>query len=567
MTVSSDIAGNVFLAHVAPAAGIDLAEVERRLVAHAGVFSLAARPAMPPDVLSHRVLRGAGGVFVWEIVFDGVDVPDEEAPHAESFSEAIHAEMASRVAPFASLASFEVYQDALVPPPGPGYEHISIDDGEIVPFDEGAEDLPVWQDHARDSGKPEAGKELSEDLAEYVRKNRAAMPVEPGMVLEPRKRGYIYVGRNDAAHLAYLKGYFERFSAKASAGDRRKVLSFRALLGREGSTTAINTYDNQIVTWGTGWGGLGGMGRVVERALTSRAVRELFASTGVHYRGKNTYDVVDLEAHLVVTGKQDALEAMRRSKELLYMLIQAARAPETRDAVTEAQLVSFMSGSANISSPDGVATQALFNYVVHLHHWLPGCAIGCLDWALPQVESGSPTPERDRRLATLVTRYFYGKAPRYKITPSWKQIQQYWGHMKEDGLDCMSDPFIQASGPPTDDPFVAVPIPTTPAAQPAKPAATVLKNAPLAGVAELEAIANGKGALRRGARGAGAKAVQQALVALGIPVEGGADGLFGAGSEAAVKVFQASKNLSVDGVVGPGTLKALDKAAGGVVAK
>jgi peptidoglycan hydrolase-like protein with peptidoglycan-binding domain len=88
----------------------------------------------------------------------------------------------------------------------------------------------------------------------------------------------------------------------------------------------------------------------------------------------------------------------------------------------------------------------------------------------------------------------------------------------------------------------------------------VLKNAPLAGQAELERIAGGKGALRKGSKGAGVKTVQEALMALKYNVPGGADGIFGNGLEGAVEAFQKNKRLAADGIVGPGTLKALDAA-------
>jgi len=56
--------------------------------------------------------------------------------------------------------------------------------------------------------------------------------------------------------------------------------------------------------------------------------------------------------------------------------------------------------------------------------------------------------------------------------------------------------------------------------------------------------------LRRGDEG---KAVETLQAALGID----ADGVFGAGTEAAVRAFQAAAGLGADGVVGPRTLAAL----------
>ena len=62
--------------------------------------------------------------------------------------------------------------------------------------------------------------------------------------------------------------------------------------------------------------------------------------------------------------------------------------------------------------------------------------------------------------------------------------------------------------------------------------------------------------LRRGARGAPVRDLQLALRALGYPVA--TDGIFGAGTAAAVKKFQADRNLAADGIAGPMTMAALE---------
>lgn len=62
--------------------------------------------------------------------------------------------------------------------------------------------------------------------------------------------------------------------------------------------------------------------------------------------------------------------------------------------------------------------------------------------------------------------------------------------------------------------------------------------------------------LKRGASGPAVKRLQQALAERGFD-PGGADGVFGGGTEAAVMAFQRSEGLLPDGVVGPRTLAAL----------
>ena len=69
--------------------------------------------------------------------------------------------------------------------------------------------------------------------------------------------------------------------------------------------------------------------------------------------------------------------------------------------------------------------------------------------------------------------------------------------------------------------------------------------------------------IRRGSTGVYVKECQENLIKIGYDLGSyGADGKFGAKTEAAVRAFQAAQGLSVDGVVGPATWAALDKAVG-----
>lgn len=63
--------------------------------------------------------------------------------------------------------------------------------------------------------------------------------------------------------------------------------------------------------------------------------------------------------------------------------------------------------------------------------------------------------------------------------------------------------------------------------------------------------------LRKGDQGDDVRQVQEKMIALGFPIEGGADGKFGQHTEDAVRAFQAANGLTVDGKVGPNTRAAL----------
>lgn len=67
--------------------------------------------------------------------------------------------------------------------------------------------------------------------------------------------------------------------------------------------------------------------------------------------------------------------------------------------------------------------------------------------------------------------------------------------------------------------------------------------------------------IKRGSKGDDVKYAQQKLISLGYDLGSyGADGSFGAKTEAAVKAFQKSKGLTADGIVGPSTWAALEAA-------
>jgi hypothetical protein len=73
---------------------------------------------------------------------------------------------------------------------------------------------------------------------------------------------------------------------------------------------------------------------------------------------------------------------------------------------------------------------------------------------------------------------------------------------------------------------------------------------------------NSSNLLKCGDSGNGVKALQEKLIALGYSCGGaGADGDYGSGTSNAVRKFQRDNGLSVDGIAGPKTLEAINKAS------
>ena len=82
-------------------------------------------------------------------------------------------------------------------------------------------------------------------------------------------------------------------------------------------------------------------------------------------------------------------------------------------------------------------------------------------------------------------------------------------------------------------------------------------------VADAAPAASGMVGLQQGSRGDAVRSLQQALVAAGVNVTGGVDGIFGVGTAAAVKQFQSVKGLNATGVVDEATAAALAGTGGG----
>lgn len=78
---------------------------------------------------------------------------------------------------------------------------------------------------------------------------------------------------------------------------------------------------------------------------------------------------------------------------------------------------------------------------------------------------------------------------------------------------------------------------------------------------QIEGPAPGDLTMNVGSRGELVTELQEALVALGYPVD--TDGIFGPGTGAAVKKFQADRGLAADGIAGERTQAAIRKALGG----
>jgi hypothetical protein len=329
----------------------------------------------------------------------------------------------------------------------PGVPLIMVDSGQ-------------WEDFIPAAGAQ--GEELPVEVLAKIQAERALFTKVSLKATTTMKGGHFYMGSSE--HVTYVKNYLDT-KAKEPNADARKVNAFKSLQGKEGSTSAINTYDNQIVTWGTGWGGAQGLlGKVMAKVTEDPKVAGVFHQCGFRYAGgpagKNIYHVVDLATRKVVSGTAAPLQVVRGTEELLYMLVHVAEDPATRDAVIDAQLTVFEATSAHITQAEAIFTQALFDFIVHLKHWAPGYVVGAVEWAVAKAGGAKPASvEQDLALAPWIGEYFYRRANTARANnatawiPSWLQFKSYWKFMIDDGgpalEELVTSTFVKEDKPPS----------------------------------------------------------------------------------------------------------------------
>ncbi|MEB3195950.1 MAG: L,D-transpeptidase family protein [Candidatus Sericytochromatia bacterium] len=106
----------------------------------------------------------------------------------------------------------------------------------------------------------------------------------------------------------------------------------------------------------------------------------------------------------------------------------------------------------------------------------------------------------------------------------------------------------------------AKPNPTPPMARDGFQATAAFANARFANQPDLALLMAGQ-VLRPGSSSQGVAAVQGALHAMGFTIADGATGYYGNQTQAALRNFQVMAGLPADGILGPNTMKALDRHA------
>lgn len=213
--------------------------------------------------------------------------------------------------------------------------------------------------------KPKNAPELTPEqraMVDLIKENREAIQ-DPTEELKLHSYG----GNRNAGYMYIGKSAYSTPKGTKVPGDERKTQVNEAIwkeLSGEGGVSAINTYDEQILSWGRGFGAsTGGLRKVME--LLPVPLRYKLLEAGVAYiDGK--WLVVDTQTGLI-EQENNALRLIQFDKKLLSLLINLAENNSEEFAETQWKAVAATLGNypASVLSWDDSAIAL----AAHCIHW------------------------------------------------------------------------------------------------------------------------------------------------------------------------------------------------------
>ena len=285
------------------------------------------------------------------------------------------------------------------------------------------------------------------DIVDQIVQARKRYPaVEPkpypaGKKYLPNPRVYV---RPDNAHRAWAQGSVQtKIDAATKKVDKFMFKSFQKLLGREGGTSDFNLWDTQIVTWGMGFGGLGGLGSLMTHLQSDEAAKNELHNIGFWFESaKQRYHIVDTDNKKVISsgpppGKYGPdntppLTYWNGCDDLVSAFVGMAISPGLRTAVLDANVQAYKGMSGAFSGAEFLDNQAAFNFISHLYHWLPTYADNTMKAAR---DKGCGD---DLSIVTYGAQRFVARANRMAkggFSKDWRVLMHgFWNTMKGDGL-------------------------------------------------------------------------------------------------------------------------------------
>lgn len=211
-------------------------------------------------------------------------------------------------------------------------------------------------------------------LVDKIRANRDAITVNPKLKATTYKKvnkGMVYGDSrgNEDLTPSSLQG------AAPDKKTRARQIAFKEL-GTEGKVNSINTYDDQIITWGKGFSARSGSLNEVFMILfrDHPELRMELLRAGIDCTRK-TWFVVNTDTGMIETG-DNALRLMQFDEEMLTALINLGSGDEREQYSIDAQWEAMEAHAAKVPEYAYEWSEPAIALCSHLAHWTPAFGWG-----------------------------------------------------------------------------------------------------------------------------------------------------------------------------------------------
>ncbi|MBP2325162.1 hypothetical protein JOF56_005547 [Kibdelosporangium banguiense] len=212
------------------------------------------------------------------------------------------------------------------------------------------------------------------ELVDKIRANRGAIAVNPKLRMTTYKKvnkGMVYGDSQGNENLtpSSLQG------AAPDKKTRARQIAFKEL-GTEGKVNSINTYDDQIITWGKGFSARSGSLNEVFMILfrDHPELRMELLRAGIDCTRK-TWFVVNTDTGMIETG-DNALRLMQFDEEMLTALINLGSGEEREQYSIDAQWEAMEAHAAKVPEYAYDWSESAIALCAHLAHWTPAFGWG-----------------------------------------------------------------------------------------------------------------------------------------------------------------------------------------------
>jgi hypothetical protein len=212
------------------------------------------------------------------------------------------------------------------------------------------------------------------ELVDKIRANRDAIAVNAKLRMTTYKKvnkGMVYGDSQGNENLtpSSLQG------AAPDKKTRARQIAFKEL-GTEGKVNSINTYDDQIVTWGKGFSARSGSLNEVFMILfrDHPELRMELLRAGIDCTRKNWF-VVNTDTGMIETG-DNALRLMQFDEEMLTALINLGSGDEREQYAIDAQWEAMEGRAAKVPEYAYDWSESAIALCAHLAHWTPAFGWG-----------------------------------------------------------------------------------------------------------------------------------------------------------------------------------------------